>query len=331
MNTIITWFYAEHKGDESFYPSVGGNTSSPEFQKVYWRCVYAFYQSALLTQPKETKYMFFTNVPNLPTELDGVNISDFMEKNKIEVCRRELSNRTPKDWHNEWRNQFYVFDVLEALQEMEGNFLILDSDILLRKSLAPLFDAVEQEGIVTYDCKDFDDDHHINGPSNRQMRELYAEYYGEPAESLRYKGGEFIGINHRMIAPVLEEYRRLWKLNYRHYEEKKTKLNEEAHFLTLIYHRLGITNTIANQYTRRMWSSLRYDNIQPQDAELAIWHLPGEKKYGFRVMFNWFRKNKFTEQKYQRKVSRVMGIPGSATYRRTLKAIRRAKEKMGLL
>lgn len=35
-NYLITWFYAENKDDESFYPSVGENTSSPEYQKVYW-------------------------------------------------------------------------------------------------------------------------------------------------------------------------------------------------------------------------------------------------------------------------------------------------------
>lgn len=46
-NYLITWFYAEKKDDESFYPSVGGNTSSPEYQKVYWRCVYDFYRKAI--------------------------------------------------------------------------------------------------------------------------------------------------------------------------------------------------------------------------------------------------------------------------------------------
>ena len=33
---LITWFYAEQSDNEGFYPSVGGNTSSPKFQEVYW-------------------------------------------------------------------------------------------------------------------------------------------------------------------------------------------------------------------------------------------------------------------------------------------------------
>ncbi len=69
---IITWLYAESPDDESYYPSVGGNTSSAGFQEVYWRCVYVFYKSALLTQKNQSvQYMFFTNVFDIPTDVGG--------------------------------------------------------------------------------------------------------------------------------------------------------------------------------------------------------------------------------------------------------------------
>lgn len=79
-NYLITWFYAEKRDDESFYLSVGGNTSSPEYQKVYWKCVYDFYRTAQLTQQAdEVQYLFFTNVPNIPTDLEGLNLAEFFE------------------------------------------------------------------------------------------------------------------------------------------------------------------------------------------------------------------------------------------------------------
>lgn len=135
-NYIITWFYAESKGDESFYPSVGGNTSSPEFQEVYWKCVYDFYYSALLTQHNDnTGYLFFTNVPTVSADIDGVDIRQFFSDNGIETVRLELTNKTPADWYGAWRNQFYLFDVLNHLKDIEGSHLILDSDCLIMKDL----------------------------------------------------------------------------------------------------------------------------------------------------------------------------------------------------
>ena len=115
-NYIITWFYAENKDDESYYPSVGKNTSSFEFQKVYWRCVYDFYASAILTQKHPVKYLFFTNLSKLPANVDGVDMGDFFRKNKIEVVRRKLTYTTPADWFFQFRNQFYVYDIIDYLK-----------------------------------------------------------------------------------------------------------------------------------------------------------------------------------------------------------------------
>ena len=182
---LVTWFYAEKKDDESFYPSVGGNTSSPEYQKVYWKCVYDFYRTAQLTQhTNKARYLFFTNVPNIPTNLDGFNLAQFFEKTKIEVIKLELTNRTPKDWYGAWRNQFYLFDVLKYLKEnYTGNYLILDSDVFVTGDLYPVFQDIEKNKIITYDCG-YNNDVEINGISIDQMRQLYSKFMGSLSENL---------------------------------------------------------------------------------------------------------------------------------------------------
>lgn len=178
MNYLITWFYAENKDDESFYPSVGGNTSSPEFHRVYWKCIFDFYKSAILTNGHEISYMFFTNVPHIPTDVDGVNLEIFFREHDIRIKQLELSKRTPSDWYGAWRNQLYEFDVLRELSKEDGNsYLILDSDILIRKSLLPVFDDIAGNGAVCYECG-YRVDQNINGISIEQMRSLYDEIYG---------------------------------------------------------------------------------------------------------------------------------------------------------
>lgn len=325
-NYLVTWFYAEKKDDESFYPSVGGNTSSPEFQKVYWRCVYDFYKSASLTQKnKNIHYLFFTNVPNLPTDIDGVNFEEFFKENQIAVVQLELTNKTPEDWYGAWRNQFYLFDVLAYLQNIEGNHLILDSDCFITKDLHAAFEDIEKHKIITYDCG-YQDTHSINGISTEQMRLLYAEFYSENVP-LRYKGGELIGLSSRTIPEILKVYRQLWKLNYTKYQRHETKLNEEAHFLSMIYARMGYMDSIANQYIKRMWTAIQCDNVENCDAELAIWHLPAEKKYAFESMFLWLRKE-CSEQEYLNHLRKMLIIPGSRTLRKIKKTAVKIKEKI---
>ncbi len=327
-NYLITWFYAEQSGNESFYPSVGGNTSSPKFQEVYWKCVYDFYKSAQLVGGEEVKLMFFTNVPNIPTCVDGVNIAEYFREASIEVVRLELSNKTPIDWYGAWRNQFYLFDILQYLEDRDGNYIILDSDCIIRKSLSPVFKSIEKNKIITYDCK-YSPNHDINGISINKMKFLYKEFYNEEAPELSYKGGEFVGVSGEIIKDILREYRLIWNLNYKKYEEKGTKLNEEAHFLSLIYYRLGITESVADRYIKRMWTALKCDNIDSFDKNLAIWHLPAEKKYGFLKLFKWFANKNITPEEYLNYSSTLLSIPGNVNARKFQKFIWKIQEKFG--
>ena len=140
--------------------------------------------------------------------------------------------------------------------------------------------------------------------------------------SLSYYGGEFIGVTAEIADKLTDEFTFLWNENYRRYEQKKTKLNEEAHFLSFLYYRLGVHNDRANQYIRRMWTAMKCDTIQQGDFKLPIWHLPAEKKFGFDKMFAWFRKHKScSESEYLKASDRIMKISSSKFSRVTSKGV----------
>ena len=263
------------------------NTSSFSFQKVYWKCIYDFYQSAIFTNKNENlQYLFITNVKHIPKDIDGIDFQNFFQINNIEIIYSELTYQVPKDWHGAWRNQFYVFDVLDKLKKTMGNFLILDSDCLIMKSLRELFDEIDKKHIICYNCG-YSKTHEINGINEMQMSDLYNDFYNEKKD-INYKGGEFIALNNTVITNVLEEFYHIFKLNYKKYNSSNVKLNEEAHFLSLIYSKLGYDNDEGNKYIKRMWTAFKFDNIKLEDCNLPIWHLPAEKKYAFSVLFNWF-------------------------------------------
>lgn len=288
-NYFISWFYSERADDESCYPSVGAHSGSAEFQYVYWRCVYVLYRSAFVTNAGTvTDWLFFTNVKNLPS-VDGINFQKFFEENGVRVICMELTRRTPKDWYGAWRNQFYLFDILEYLKDFEGNHLILDSDCVVTGSLSSLYREIAQKQILTLPI-DYSEDKDINGCSVREMRALYRDFYDteEPGD-LVYMGGEFVAVTAQAIRELLPVFYDIWEKNYRLYENKRKKLNEEAHMLSLCYYRLGMANEAGRKYIRRIWTDMNLDQVQETDCRLPVWHLPAEKKFGFVRLFRVLR------------------------------------------
>lgn len=141
--------------------------------------------------------------------------------------------------------------------------MILDSDCIFRKPIDNIFLDIEKNGIITYDNK-YENSHIINGISTEQMRNLYKTYYDtfNDIDDLLYKGGEFIGINSSLIIDLLDKFELLWNINNEQYKENKLKLNDEAHFLSFLYYKMGYKNSHANKYIKRMWITIHDDNIE---------------------------------------------------------------------
>lgn len=319
---LTTWFYAEDENDESNYPQIGCKPSSSAFQKVYWRCVYCFFRSAVITNGTAVRYLFFTNVQELPADVDGVDIGRFFRDSGIEVIRTELTKKTPTDWFASWRNQFYLFDILEKLKTIPGCHIVLDSDCIISKPLDPLYCEIGNCGNVAYAIGG-SNPHPINGITQDQMRAIYQDMFGEgPCEDLHYHGGEIVAIRSDLIPDLLDTVGILWEKNFQRYRENRFKLNEEAHFLSLAYYRLHMDNDRASRCIKRMWTGKRCDTIKKADRELLIFHLPGEKMYGFKRLFRWLGTHQtVTGQAMRRKVNSVFLLSAPAIIRKANKIL----------
>ncbi len=329
-NYLVTWFYSEEANDASYYPSVGGSSSSAKIQYIYWRCIYVFFRSALITNRDViTDFVFFTNVENLPT-VDGVNFKEFFEENHIRVVLQELTRKTPKDWYGAWRNQFYLFDILKHFQDADGNILILDSDCVVNAPLKSLYEEIHEKGILTLPI-DYSVKREINGCSIEQMREIYRRILKTPqSNGLLYMGGEFVAIRGDKTAPLMEMFETIWAKNYELYEAKEPKLNEEAHVLSLCYYALGAQNEAGRKYIRRIWNALNCDQVMESDLALPIWHLPAEKKFGFKELFRKLKaKKQLSGEQLYRMADRAMKLSCSRKRRRLNWYLRYGKEKLG--
>lgn len=296
-NYFVSWFYAEQVDDDNFMPSAGGRSSSTEVQAVYWRCIYNLYKTALLTNKNVVdEWIFVTNLSELPV-VDGVDFNRFFADNHIRVATVELTRKTPKNWSGAWRNQFYVFDILEYLQQFEGNFVILDTDCVVPRSLEGLYRDVEKNGVVALTI-DYPVDKDVNGCSVLGMREIYEACFGGKApQDLVYSGGEICAVNSALVPELFATFDEIWKVNYARYEQNRMKLTDEAHHLSLIYYHMNRQNNIGAGYTKRMWTDLKCDTVEKADAALAIWHLPAEKKFGLQTLFyRLLKKNEMNQE-----------------------------------
>lgn len=293
MDIISTWIYLDGPEESSEYPQVGKASHLPGFQKVYWRCVAVFFEMSVRNNP-DCRHILFSNVAEdkLP-KVDGLDLKSFLKERNVEVVTLPLTWQAPKGWHGKWRNQFYIFDILAHIDGVTLSnpantnpaIVVLDSDCIVNRPLDGLFAEIRQHGLMALPMR-FADDYNINGVTRADMRRIFAELDGgkDPAQNPEYCGGEIFAATLDKVREINQIAPRVWEDMNRRFREGQPKLNEEAHFLSYCYHRIGGWASL-EKFIKRIWTSPKYSNVKPEDVELPIWHLPAEKTGGIALIF----------------------------------------------
>ena len=316
QNYIATWFYRESREEASFYPQAGGRGDSALLQSVYMQIQVPFFTTFRHYNP-QARLLFFTNLeaavlPPFLTELFG--------RTGTEVCTIPYRNKPPKDWYKAWMNQFYLYDILQAMEQRmatDDTLLVCDADCLCRRPLDDLFHSVSTGGSALYEM-DYAQDLPVNGTTQKQMDQVYAACYGAPpAVPIRYYGGEFIALRGDAVAAVNREFPALRDFNFAR-PQNLPRLHEEAHFLSVLAERLHLRNSTANGHVKRMWTNRHFNNVVPGDEKLAVWHLPAEKKFGLHYLYRLLERDKGIrdEQAFWEKAGLYCGIPHTGLRKR---------------
>ena len=285
--TVIgTWLHAEPKGTESSYPQVGGTSSSSAFQDTYWRCIVLFFASSVRHNP-DAMHRLFTTVANVP-DIGDFSTSEFLKSLNVEVVQVPFTYLPPPGYYGSWRNQFYILDIIKYLDHQcapDEQYVILDSDCVFTGSVQPLSAALSRTGLLALDLN-MPPDRNINGITQRDMTQIFEEL-GQPcaSESARYYGGEIFAATSEAVHQLAGEVDPLWEIGLARFKAGKLKFNEEAHFLSYLYAKLGYAGATANPYIARIWTGLKYHNTSPKNFDLMIWHVPAEKKHGIKRLF----------------------------------------------
>lgn len=310
VDYITTWFYKESKDEASFYPQLGQKGSSSLVHSIYMQIQVPFFVTFKHYNP-DARCIFFTNLTleDLPDYLIRL-----FRKLNVETVTLPYSCKPPKGWYTAWQNQFYLYDILKYMGNRMGEedtLLVSDADCLCHTSLTPLFEEVRKNGSALYEFIT-DRKHIINGITLPQMEELYRNCYGKTETSpITYYGGEFVAFRKDIINRLNTAFPELWAFNLKYGQQHPFKLNEEAHLLSLLAEHLNIRNAIANRYVKRMWTTPHFNNVQPNDENFPVWHLPYEKKRGLYQLYKLIGKDSdiTNENVFWQKAGSYTGIP----------------------
>lgn len=323
--TIVSWFYSENEKEFGFYPQVGGRSTDQEFKDFYLRCVCLFFASARKSHP-EAQLILFSNI-DLATMNSNVALATFSLLGKLDVSVQTISYdyAPPASFSRSWRNQFFLFDILNYLEQTKVPselFVILDSDVVWNRHAGDdgLWNDLAAFGHLTYTLK-MGPDVVLNGLSQTQMEALLkAPISPEASQNVPYCGGEFVAVASESLSALNAKIREVYVSLLGIHEKDPLFSFEEAHVLSMAYASLGWETGGANGYIKRIWTQpLMHRNAAADDLNLLLLHVPAEKKYGFRRLYNRFFKGgnpskylSLSALNHRKLISSYLGIPANS-------------------
>jgi len=313
---VTTWFHQDSKITEGRYANVGANSSDQYVQNVYWRCVYGFFHSSIRVNP-EAKHVLFTNARNLPI-VDGVCFRAALEQLGVLVVFLEYTFSPPPEYPKNWRNQFYVFDCIKWFREnaaADDIVGLFDSDIVWLKPLSKISEGMSEGSVMAYDMR-YPVDKDIHGLTLNDSKELYRELGVDlGGQAPKYYGGEFFLCEFSALEGLIEAVKFGWSESMRRWSIGETFFTEEAHVLSFAYSQSERDIHDLSVYAKRIWTSFKgYNNSSESDLDLVMWHLPSEKRFGFRRYYAAVRRKPtlfdgVPQSEFVRYLSRVMNVP----------------------
>ncbi len=292
QNCIATSIVLDDVDEATDFPSVGGSSASDDFQMVYWRCVALCLLTARTHNP-DTPLLLFSNVAvetaapaEIVAQLRAVGVT---------FVRLPLSYRLPKGSVSRWGNVFYVLDIIRYfVKELPYDALVMtDADCLWRRPVTALANKLAAQGCLLYslrpeDQKAYEGDVLINGMSRRKMLGVLEEVFSRRLDAAPpHNGAELFAATRAYCQRVLPQLPALWAYACNHAGEADG-IKTEEHLLNILAWANDVPSYGANEFIRRLWTNFADVNLRPADMDLMIWHIPAEKKFGFRRMWDAF-------------------------------------------
>ena len=328
---LATGFVVDSPDEGTLFPSAGGSSGSPRVQAVYWRCLIVLFAIARIMNP-DLRLMLFSNVR--PPVVDGHDLAAVLEKYGVEHRQVPLTTRLDRQLTSSWGNVLYFFDIMGALADLppETRIALVDSDVLVAGVLAPLFDLLNASDYGYYRV-DTADDFDVNGLSPREMGAIASQIAGRAASHpIAHFGGEmFLG-----TVGAWQRDRAVFEAVLRDAiagEGVAAAVRTEEHVYSIAAEVIGAPVSLANGEINRIWTAPDHNTAKRGDENLALWHLPAEKRFGLNDLFHDLGRAGFPTtmqpEQWRALARRRSGLPAKSLSKVFRDSYRRIAAKLG--
>lgn len=274
---------------------------------IYWRLVTTFCCSSIRCNPNEDHYVY-TNDPD-EVIIDRINIKKFLKKIGVKIIIVPFQKFVPPiELCESFKNAFYKLEVIAELgMDENAASLLVDSDCLWHKHNEKLLSTINSDNYIllrdTYEVSDYwvEQPHHI---TRDDMGKVYSEIDPNyPTPYPIWYGGEFIGGKGRNLQAIAHELKVFMDdLKDRNLNPPLSNIrnlfDNEEYVSNFIYNKKIIDIYEAKDFVKRIYTTGRDEpkmkgtamkentyNVDQQDVNIPIWHLPGEKQNGLKFIF----------------------------------------------
>jgi hypothetical protein len=316
--TIASWIVLDQPENATAFPSAGRDSAAAAFQRVYWHCLGLYFLTARVHNPDVPLMLYANADPDVAAPPD---VRAVLQRLGVVSRKIDITLRLPRGTVSSFGNQFYVLDVIRdfARQGTTDALVLTDSDCIWRRSVRDMETALRSNECLLYtlapaDQKGYEVGRLLNGMTHARMSDIARREFGLPADhQVQYHGGEFFAATRTFCQRIQPHVAKLWQVAIK--EAARTDaIKEEAHFLSILTEGLGVAPWTANAFVRRIWTNFEDLNALPTDNDLALWHLPSEKRFGFRRLWQHVSTSQrdllsLTPDEFNRLTTNYMGVP----------------------
>jgi len=267
MNHIITYFYLEHKDNQSTY-----GLQEKDFKKkneYYFRCIVIFFLSSKKYN-SESKHYFVCNEDDQIEFIPNFNFLKFCNDNNIKIIKK-LSKYVTKQ--KKWAGSMYLFDSIDYFNEnslsANDNYIFFDNDVLIHDSFKNIPEFEQNNELIGYDISN---DYMKNGQWCVDFNGISKQYMVDH-EFTPY-GGEFLLIKGDFLEHFIKTFKNIYPI-----DEFLTEEHYISYMISKLFRNKYKVGKI-NNHLRRIWTTFKYNNVYESDRNLKILHLPSEKQFG---------------------------------------------------
>jgi len=277
------FYHADGKAPNIKYSA----TSESKFDK-YYRCIIVLFASIRRFYQDERLILFSDR--QISEKYN--DLLDYYNIETIVIPHEETKYVSSKKIHNKFPGCLFALDVLNFFNTSDLKndidiLYLLDSDIVMSKDISNFSELLIERDNISGLVIDYPVEKNTNGQSRHSLNKIYNAYRQAEIndEDFMYFGGEILAVPSTQVASFSNEIEKLVSFVISSPEQYGNEFTEE-HILSLIMNKFRDRVYLIDDLIKRVWTADSYSNIEGNEVQYRMLHLPAEKDRFFLKLFH---------------------------------------------